>query len=313
MRGICFTANGIGAGFSANALCLSVPYQPHAWPVELRKYTDYNIVAIAPTGNAIIIGTIEEPYICYGSDPVSMTLRKLDIQQGCASRRSMQTGGDLGVVFASNDGLVYVTQTGQPKMLTEGLFSRKEWRSYNPSSMVGAIYDDRYYCFYSIDAMNRGGFYIDPLNPELGVVFLASDPNYPEGGVYHDPLSGDMYIVRNNAIFKFEGETTLQTVTWRSKRFFMGRPDPMGYARITAEDYSDLKFRLHYRANPTDVALTNLFAGQTPDHVVVANAKPFKLPTNYYSREVEIEIFGTSSWSAFAAAESISELSALPT
>lgn len=310
MAGMCFTANGIGAGFSKNALCLSVPYVPHAWPVEFRKYTDYNIVAIAPMDNAIVVGTIEEPYICLGNHPSGMTLRKIDIQQGCISKRSMKPLGSIGVIYASGDGLVVIRPGGSYTILTQPYFSYSEWQALNPSSMHGYVFDNRYYCFYTQANGAKGGFYVDPENMQNGVVFLDGTKNHVTAG-FHDPLTGRFYVVNDSGdgakLKLWEGANSKQNATWRSKRITVARPNPYGFCRITAEDYDNLKFRLYYLNQ--DGSLVNLYGGNA--FKAVESERPFKLSRRYRCREIELEVFGQSAWTSIALSESAAEMALL--
>jgi hypothetical protein len=297
MKGIIAAANGIMAGFKGNELILSEPYQPHAYPVDYRKTTTHPIVAIAAFDTNIVAATEANPWVATGLHPASMAFRELAIGQGCASKRSMRSLGDFGVVYASPDGLVLISH-GAAQIITEQLFSVDEWRQYNPSSMRGLVHDDRYYCFYTKKEGTQGGFYIDPKNIARGVVFLDF---YTIGG-FRDPLADALYLIQDNLIKQFEGDSSSKlTWTWRSRLYVQGIVEPYTAVRIVADSYSDLLFRLY--AEPIEGGGMSLVF-QAPVH----SDRPFRAPGGYTSRKIEVELTGTDDVRSIAIAESVAEL-----
>lgn len=297
MKGIIAAGNGIMAGFDGNELLLSEPYQPHAYPVDYRKTTTHPIIAVAAFDTNIVAATTANPWVATGLHPASMGFRELAIGQGCASKRSMRSLGDFGVVYASPDGLVLISH-GAAQVITEQLFSVDEWRDYNPGSMRGLVHDDRYYCFYTQKDGTQGGFYIDPKNIARGVVFLDF---YAIGG-YRDPLADALYLILSNLIKKFEGDSSNKlTWTWRSRLYLQGTQEPYTALRIIADSYNDLIFRLY--AEPVVGAGMSLVF-QTP----VYDDRPFRAPGGYTSRKIEIELTGTDDVRSVVIAESVSEL-----
>ena len=78
MRGLCLMANGIAAGFAGNELLFSAAYLPYAWPEANRLTTEHDIVAIAATGAALVVGTKGYPYLCQGVTPSAITSTKIE-------------------------------------------------------------------------------------------------------------------------------------------------------------------------------------------------------------------------------------------
>ena len=148
LRGILALPNGIMVGFRRNQLCFSAQNRPHAWPVVYRLNTDTDIVGIGNIDTTVVIGTEAFPYLAIGSDPAAYSMTKLEVPQACVSKRSFAYLTNIGVVFASPDGLIAVAGSGQVRNLTEKVFTRKQWQALNPPSILGVAHDDVYHFWY---------------------------------------------------------------------------------------------------------------------------------------------------------------------
>jgi hypothetical protein len=148
LRGIIALPNGIMAGFRRNQLCLSARNHPHAWPVEYRLNTDTDIVGIANIDSTIVIGTESFPYLAGGNDPSAFSMTKLEVPQACVAKRSFAYLTNIGVVFASPDGLIAVAGTGQVRNLTETVFTRRQWQALEPTTILGVAHDDVYHFWF---------------------------------------------------------------------------------------------------------------------------------------------------------------------
>lgn len=160
LRGILALPNGIMVGFRRNQLCFSVQNRPHAWPVQWRLNTDTGIVAIGNIDNTVVIGTEAFPYLANGNDPAAYSMSKLEVPQACVSKRSLAYLTNIGVVFASPDGLIAVSGNGRVVNLTEQVFTRRQWQELLPHTIRGIAHDDVYHFWYGIESSV-------PVAPEL--------------------------------------------------------------------------------------------------------------------------------------------------
>jgi len=158
LRGILALPNGIMVGFRRNQLCFAVKNRPHAWPVDWRLNTDTSIVAIGNIDNTVVIGTEAFPYLAVGNDPAAYSMSKLEVPQACVSKQSLAYLTKIGVVFASPDGLIAISGSGQVVNLTEMIFTRRQWQALGPETMRGVAHDDVYHFWcgtstpeYSVD------------------------------------------------------------------------------------------------------------------------------------------------------------------
>lgn len=147
LSGLTGMANGIMAGFFDNTVCFSEAFVPYAWPVEYQLTTKHAIVGMGAFGNSVFVGTKGIPYIFTGTDPASMSPQELPGNQACVSARSIASF-ETGVLYASPDGICQVDYSGV-KVLTQGLFTKDDWKALKPESIIGVMHDGVYYFLYA--------------------------------------------------------------------------------------------------------------------------------------------------------------------
>lgn len=286
--GLIALPNGFLTGFTGRDIYFSEAYYLHAWPLEYSQSVDYPIVALAQFGQSVVVLTTGSPYMLTGTDPASMSLQKLEFEQACVSAKSVCRFGP-GVVYASPDGLAYIGPDGM-NILTADFFTRKEWQTLKPSSIIGAQHDNRYYAFFD-DGTTKGGFILD--TKSNGSPFIFTDQYFD--GLYNDLRNDALYGVRQGTISKLEGSTSLLGYTWRSKQFLLPKPINFKCAQVIAADYASLTVKFYidgvlvHTTSPTSQA-------------------PFQLPGGYKGRVLEVELTGTSTVVAVHVAESMEEL-----
>jgi hypothetical protein len=205
---------------------------------------------------------------------------RLDEEQSCVSARSVVSFGG-GVVYASPDGLVSITQSGA-KVITAEIFDNETWRALLPQYIHAAKHDNRYYGFFM-----SGGFILD-----LQGNFTKHD--ITATSCYVDPVLDQLYVAIGQTVQKWDSGTP-KTYTWKSKRHNLGKLENFTCAQIKANSFNDITFRMY-----VDGVLR--FAKQ------VTSADPFRLPSGFKSRIYEFEIIGTDHWTAAFVAQSIEEL-----
>jgi hypothetical protein len=182
--------------------------------------TDYPIVGLGVYNNQLVVGTTKNPYIITGTTSSSMSQEKLPMIQPCVSKNSFASD-QYGVVYASPNGLVAIS-TGTADVITSKLFTRDDWQALNPSSMIGALYNDMYFGFYQ----TTGGTY-------NAMVMLRNDTpalvNFSAAavGVHVEPTTGILNIIDHttNNILALDTSTSSNTVfDWKSKKFLHTRP-----------------------------------------------------------------------------------------
>ena len=286
--GITSMANGILLLFKDYDIYPSEAYVPYAYPVDYQLSVDYPIVGAKAVGSSAIVVTTGHPYLLTGSDPSALSLIKLENPQACVSKRSLAPV-EGGVIYASPDGLIFVSTAGQVQNLTAQLFSRDEWQALVPSSIDGYFHDGRYFGFYN-NGTTQGGFIFDPAQGTGAFTFIDT---YATAG-YSDLLQDALYLKVGTNIVKWGAGSTSLSYTWKSAVFEMTTPANPGCAQVVARSYP---------------ATFKLYADGALKHTqTVTNNDPFWLPSGYRARFLEVQIEGTGEVLAVHIASSPQEL-----
>jgi len=286
--GVTQMANGIMLLFKDYDIYVSEAYLPYAYPTGNMQAVDFPIVGGEAVGSSAVICTTGNPYLLTGTDPSALSLVKLDAPQACVSKRSI-AAADGGVLYASPDGLIFVTASGGVTNVTAPFFTRDEWQALVPSSIDGYFHDGRYYGFYNNGTVQRG-FIFDPSQGSGAFTFIDT---YATAG-YVDLVQDALFLKVGTNIVKWNSGGSRQSYTWKSAVFEMTTPTNPGVAQVIAATYP-VTFALY-----ADGALKHT---QT-----VADSSPFWLPSGYRARFLEVELSGTSEVFAVHVASSPAEL-----
>jgi hypothetical protein len=228
LLGILALPSGALAGFSGSKLCMSEPYQPHAWPASFQWGLAHPIVGIASYGTTVVMGTLGRPYMADGVEPRAVTLESLDVVWPCLSKRSMISAGD-GVVYATEHGMAFIGLS-EPKIWTQPYYTREEWVLLTPSSMVSAMAESKIFISYR------------PLNDPVShiLLFIPTEPlasltrlHIDNTELYADARNGKLYIVDDEAVKEYDADAGFRlNYEWLSKEFELPTPVNLGAARV---------------------------------------------------------------------------------
>ena len=285
LRGLINLPNGIMAGFTGRDVYFCDPYHPHAWPVGYNQTMDFPIVGLGRMDTTLAVLTTGTPYFIQGSHPDSMVVVKSDLEQSCASKRSIVSHGGA-VIYASPDGLVMLSSGGS-RVLTDKFFTRAQWQStFRPSSINAYHHDMKYVAFYD-NGTTTGGFIFDMTSGQFILHTI-----YATAG-YNDLLADKLYTTSSDRSVKIWLDGAAMSYTWRSKKFTM--PQIMGFscAQVEAEAYP--------------VTAKVYVDGTLVRTQTVASRVPFRLPVSP-GRDWEFQIEGNTEVFAVLVAQSMEEL-----
>lgn len=223
--------NGVLAGISGNQLCMSEPYQPHAWPPEYRKTANYDGVSLGNIGRMIVMTTKGRHYIAQGVDPSAVTM---DESNGrpfpCVSKRGT-VSMEQGVVWPTHDGLAIQTPGGSA-LFTEGMFEYEEWKALGPSTMFAALYSGRYVAGFQRPGSDVQELLILDPGERAFLVFASIRAN----GLYSDFKNGQLYVMLGTNIRVWDADDAEKlSADWMSKEFVFPQPLNMGAAKVDAD------------------------------------------------------------------------------
>lgn len=196
-----------------------------------------------------------------------------------------------GVVYASANGLVYVG-AGRASLITQGLVTRQEWASFQPSTLRACEYRQQYMAFYGTSAGNGGGFFINPLAPDGGMISL----DLKARAVHRDPLNENLYLLDwAKNIAQFEAGVSPMTAVWRSRVIELETPTSFKVLRVETVSPGATEIRIY-----GDDALQS--------STIITDNKPVRLPRTGRFRRWEIEVRTTGIVRSVAIAEAVSEV-----
>ncbi len=164
---------------------------PCSWPDDYAYSVHDDVVGIGVTLNSVFVLTKGMPWVISGTAPESMTPAMMASQQGCVSARSICVMNG-SVFYASGDGIC-VLQDGVSTVtvVTEGVFSKRDWVALSPSSCIMTSYDGALHFWFS-DKPSAGGYII---NFNDGKAAVTTNDEIAKAACV-DPVTDKLYFVR---------------------------------------------------------------------------------------------------------------------
>jgi hypothetical protein len=180
------------AGFIGKELYFSEANNPHAWPSDYQITLDFPIVGLGTIGNVLVVGTEENPYVVYGTEPSVMQPQKFPDPHPCLSKRGI-AAIPQGVLFPTTDGL-YLCGPSDGIVISKQFFTREEWQAFIPDSFSAVIHDSKYFAFYTDGTRNgtKGGLV---LQVDGGQVAYVTELDFYATAQYNDETTDTMYYV----------------------------------------------------------------------------------------------------------------------
>lgn len=288
LAGLINMPNGVMAGFVGQDVYLCDPYHPHAWPLEYVQTVDYSVVGLGRMDTTLAVLTKGTPYFIQGATPDTAVVVKSDLEQACASKRSIVSTNGV-VIYASPDGLIMLTPGGS-RMLTENYFTRAQWQAYFvPTSIHAYSHDLKYVAFYN-NGVTSGGFIYDLTSGQ----FILHDIYVTAG--FTDLQRDQLFVTSADRTIKKWLGGSAKTYTWRSKKFTLPEVAGFNCAMLEAETYPmTAKFYMD----------GTLFHTQT-----VTSRDMFRLPVAM-GRDFEVQFEGSAEVFSFSVAQSPEELASV--
>lgn len=230
LQGMTVIQNNILAGFVGNDLYFTETNQFHAWPEKYKISLEYNIVGLVTLGGDMLVLTEAYPYVVSGTDPAVLTTTKAAVNYPCLSKRSIvQT--DVGVIYASHDGLVLASFTAGVQLASQAVHSADTWRQQlDPSTIVATFYDNSYFASYTT------GTFMFVRSEQMSGYFVNSPFTFTS--TWYDAQGGALYYTTGTSGDIVRWDDRLQpgaTYDWKSKTFVIPTPVNIGAARVVAD------------------------------------------------------------------------------
>jgi len=213
--GIVRTESGYYVAWADNQIWVSERHNPSNFPLVNMLELPDRIVNIVAHRDTVLVGTTGSPY------RVSIAAQQNgDVIEAESFRDKLplvqpdsMVETPWGAVYATDIGLVGLTPTGSPRVLSRERITEDDWREYLPE--VGAWYRGRYYGFKKdghgiVFDLAEGG----ESRLEIGDFVLTSF-NAEYAKVNDD---GNMYLINDGDVYHWDNGDDVLPYTWKSKQ-----------------------------------------------------------------------------------------------
>ena len=304
LTGLINLPNGMMAGFIGRDVYFCEPYRPYAWPSTYSQTVDFPVVGLGRLDTTLVVLTTGTPYFMQGSAPGYINVVKSDLEQACASKRSIVSMGGA-VLYASPDGLVMLSPGGS-KVLTAERYNREQWQAINPASIHAYGHDNLYVAFFTRSNGDKGGFVVDLATGQMTQHSVGLGAEADILGGYRDLRNDMLYLVNSNReIIKYGGGAA-RTGKWRSKLFSLPQITGFSCAQVEAQGFTDGAGNA-VAAYPSGQTC-RVYCDGTLIHTEALTARtPFRLPA-VQGRDWEVELDVKSEIFNVVIAQSMSEI-----
>lgn len=222
LQGAAYLPGGIFAVFKGNALYLSEPYRPHAFPYIFTTPTA--IRGICAAQQSLVVTTADGLYILAGSAPSSAQLIKVSTPQPGIAQRSM-VNIDGGVAYASNDGFVLVDGSAASTATSQKLFGRNKWRSMYQSILSDASMRFSFHDGYLVASSHTTGTgFTLRFDEDVGSMTRHTQRM---DSTFLLPVEDALYYSVGNALLKYQGGVN-QQFDWHGRDEIFPAPQVFG-------------------------------------------------------------------------------------
>lgn len=228
------------SGSVGNRLYFTENHQPWNWPSSQEITLDDNVVAMHDINGDLFVATDGYPYMIQGD--VGCTQRECRVVHkfdyplpmiACASGRG-SVATPVGMVYVSQDGLVLLSKSGPPRIITDATFAFDDWRKLRPETMRLAYYMGAVYC----------------VSDTVSFVLWVDASTYSEyeyqrlSTISDTPLdmvlsrNGQLLFLQGGKIWQWNSGSTLRPYEWVSEPVSASFIYSVSRAHVTLLDYS---------------------------------------------------------------------------
>lgn len=228
LKGLCAGPNGMLSAFKGRTVYFSVPWFPHAWPDSYQIAVPEDIVAIGWIGSLLVIGTTGRPAVVSGTSPTSLSTQNFGEVIPCLTQDGFVCTS-TAAFYPSLDGLISLSADGVVNN-SNAFATRKDWLSrFPPVSTSGAIYQSRYFGFYS----SQLGYSLGFDDATTGLTDLQVNG---VKRIKNSAVDNSAHVIIGDQLFQWDGATDSPLVfVWRSKPFMVPKPVNMGVIQVRGD------------------------------------------------------------------------------
>ena len=226
MEGLTALSNGVMAGFrrGGRTICLSEPYQPHAWPEAYQIRVPDVVVTLTAYDTTLVALTAGPPVVISGVEPGQVVPVRHPKPMPCLSRAGACSVSDAAI-YVSKLGLVRVDLSGAA-LFTDALFSAEDWDALSPATMRLA-YDGQNVIMST--TVGKRLWLLDTTAAGGGLTTATQAAEC----IRLDEANGNVYLSDGSAVYRFNDPAAApRSMDWWSREFVVGKPMNIGAAKV---------------------------------------------------------------------------------
>lgn len=284
------------AGFIGKRVYFSENNSYHQWPYFIDL--DDNVCALAESNEVIYAATDGAPYVIAGETSCATAACRKAIRLpvvypmvSCGNRHMAAVA--QGAVYPTHDGLVALSGTSAPILLTQPLYAPDDWHKLVPSSVLPVEFNGKLFVF-----AHGGAFVLNLANGAESNWPLESHSELSDRNVLDAFVArtGEFYIVKEGYVYQWDRGAQLRQHRWKSPKLIAPTMLNFGAARL-----------LHSQGEE-HVKIT--VDGRVAVDRGVLSARVFTLPMWAHGSTWQVELSGTSTVELFSMGTAMKDLGA---
>lgn len=231
LRGLVRHPSGALAGWTGRSVVFSEPFVPHSWPPSYTYTFPFNIRAIAPVADGLLVFTTGQTFYLAGTHPSDMSIVSLDFVASDVRRPALAKARG-GLAVATKDGLTVLSPAGFGS-LSRQVYLPAQWAElWTPQASVAAS-DEGILVWFATSY----GLWFQRMPDESLSATLVSLPSVDR--VVSTGGSNKIWVTKRiagqgTAIYEFTPHSgTRLNWVWRSKLFRLPKPTNLGVAQVS--------------------------------------------------------------------------------
>jgi len=228
------------AGSVGNRLYFTENHQPWNWPIDQELTLDDNIMDMQDINGDLFVATDGYPYLIQGDAGCNKrecrAVHKFEYPLpmiACASGRG-SVATPMGMVYVSQDGLVLLSKSTPPKIITDATFAFDDWRLLRPETMRLAYYMGAVYC---VSEMVSFVLWLDASTySEFEYQRLSTISDMPQDMVL--TRNGQLLFLSEDKIWQWNSGDSLRPYEWISEPVNASFIFSVSRAHVTVIDYA---------------------------------------------------------------------------
>lgn len=241
LKDVQYWQNGQFTGMANDNLYVSEHMNPSAWPTaSMIGFTDKPRAHVL-TADFCFVATDSRPVIVSARSDESgcRVVKTLEDVHPIIARRSLVAYNNHAI-YATKDGLVMLSGTGQAKVITADHYSQRQWRALHPETMFAVIHDGHYFGFFKGETIRfriPDSVYED--HGDIGLTTLSIRPS-----AAYRSLSDELYFIEGGKLYQWNAGSGFKEFEWQSAVY--DAPEIVSFAAFKVQVAHDVATVEHW-------------------------------------------------------------------